>query len=287
MDTLYHYCSTATFHAIVTSKSIRLSSLSLSNDTLEGKLVADTITRLATADRLDTQSLAKLQRSISFFESISDCLGFCLSEEADLLSQWRGYAADATGISIGFSREYLMWLGSQPHSGFASHFTVKKVHYGNKEHEIQISPTYREVKKLIASGALRSCGINPMAQEVSTDEIEQTRVPGLNSDLSIDKKLLALLPVLFLLKSSAFREEKEWRLFTYLIRGGQDDCEYHPLPDRLVPHRTVTLSELDRRPIVEVVLAPKHLTPVKVVEDCLNQLGFGNVSVRRSAASYR
>lgn len=31
----------------------------------------------------------------------------CFSEDGDLLSQWRGYAADGTGIAIGFKKEYL------------------------------------------------------------------------------------------------------------------------------------------------------------------------------------
>lgn len=36
---LHHYCSTETFMAIVASKSIRLSALSMSNDSEEGRLV--------------------------------------------------------------------------------------------------------------------------------------------------------------------------------------------------------------------------------------------------------
>ena len=39
--TLYHYCSNATFTSIIESKSIRLSLLTLSNDTKEGQHVRD------------------------------------------------------------------------------------------------------------------------------------------------------------------------------------------------------------------------------------------------------
>jgi hypothetical protein len=33
-------------------------------------------------------------------------VGFCLSEEGDLLSQWRGYADDGCGVAIGFESSF-------------------------------------------------------------------------------------------------------------------------------------------------------------------------------------
>ncbi len=47
MSILYHYCSTDTFFNIVKNRSLWLSSLAQSNDYMEGKLVAQAITRLA------------------------------------------------------------------------------------------------------------------------------------------------------------------------------------------------------------------------------------------------
>lgn len=60
MDILYHYCSTPSFHAIVHSHELWLSSLSLSNDTMEGKLVTSTIIRLAERDSLDHENIELL-----------------------------------------------------------------------------------------------------------------------------------------------------------------------------------------------------------------------------------
>lgn len=51
MDVLYHYCSTDTFHAIVSKSCVRLSALSLSNDTLEGKMVSEVTCRLSSDQR--------------------------------------------------------------------------------------------------------------------------------------------------------------------------------------------------------------------------------------------
>ncbi|WP_454913808.1 hypothetical protein [Stutzerimonas chloritidismutans] len=52
LETLYHYCSTGTFAAILQTQSIWLSSLTLSNDSMEGQLVKETIIRLAKEDNL-------------------------------------------------------------------------------------------------------------------------------------------------------------------------------------------------------------------------------------------
>ena len=55
MTTLCHYCSNNAFHSIMASHSIWLSSLSLSNDTMEGKLVARTFAQRAKDEGLDDQ----------------------------------------------------------------------------------------------------------------------------------------------------------------------------------------------------------------------------------------
>jgi hypothetical protein len=86
---------------------------------MEGKLVAEIIDQLAKRDGLDELAIKELQDLIGFIETQFDGLGFCLSEEGDLLSQWRGYAADATGFSIGFSKDSLMYLNRQKLPGFS------------------------------------------------------------------------------------------------------------------------------------------------------------------------
>ena len=63
---------------------------------------------------------------------------------------------------------------------------------------------------------------------------------------------------LFFLKSSAFREEREWRVLSYLTTDGEDDCLHRVVDNRIVPYLKVELVELERSPIVEVILGPKH-----------------------------
>jgi len=109
LDVLYHYCSTESFLKIVLSRELWLSALSLSNDRMEGKLVAAALKRLARKDGLPDRDIAELKKNVRLLENWIEGLGFCFSLERDLLSQWRGYSADGTGVSIGFSKASLLF----------------------------------------------------------------------------------------------------------------------------------------------------------------------------------
>ena len=89
------------------------------------------------------------------------------------------------------------------------------------------------------------------------------------------------------MKSHAFREEREWRLLSLLATDGEDACSHRFVNNRIVPYLKVELVELERSPIVEVILGPKHGTPPKIVESFLKMNHHGLVKVRRSEASYR
>jgi len=104
-DTFYHYCSNEAFCSIINNKSIRLSSLSLSNDKTEGKLASKIFKDLAAEESIKIDDLLGY---IKLVEENSHALGFCLSAEDDLLSQWRLYADNASGVAIGFSKEGLI-----------------------------------------------------------------------------------------------------------------------------------------------------------------------------------
>lgn len=58
---------------------------------------------------------------------------FCLSEEADLLSQWRGYADDGRGVCIGFKKEALeLYLKTKVEN---NSITLNKVLYSDDDLE--------------------------------------------------------------------------------------------------------------------------------------------------------
>ncbi|MHB9074403.1 MAG: DUF2971 domain-containing protein [Desulfobaccales bacterium] len=287
MTILYHYCSNDAFHSIIENRRIWLSSLSLSNDSMEGKLVAEILARIAKADGLDQAAMHRLQESVSGLEQVIDGLGYCLSENGDLLSQWRGYAADATGVSIGFSKDYLEQCAEASRASEKSGFTLQRVEYDLEIQESLIKPTYIKIKELINEGAFKLPGKRSLLDARSDDEVKRdnNKIKDAFSRLSIT--LLSLFAKLFLLKTSAFREEREWRLISYFVKTGDDTCSFRALNERIVPFREFELLESESGSIVEVILGPKNTTPNYVIESFLKQSGFANVNILRSEATYR
>jgi hypothetical protein len=268
MTILYHYCPNNAFHSIIENRRIWLSSLSLSNDSMEGKLVAEILAPIAKADKLDQNTIDRLHESVSLLEQVVDGLGFCLSEEGDLLSQWRGYAGDATGVSIGFSKDYLEHLAetSRPvQDSEKSGFTLERVEYDPEIQGNLLKPTYVEIKKLINEGAFKFPSRRGILDVRSDDEIKKDNEKIKRAFSNLSMRVLMLFGKLFLLKTTAFREEKEWRLISYLVKTGNDRCSFRALNDRIVPFREFDLLQSESGSIAEVILGPKNTTPNYVI----------------------
>jgi hypothetical protein len=113
-DILYHYCSAASFQAIVESKRIRFSDINMLNDAEEMRWgyhifekAAGELLRLAASNPqlkyLDKAFLDKIDEIISPMQFFVHPFVASFSKEPDMLSQWRAYAEDACGFAIGFS----------------------------------------------------------------------------------------------------------------------------------------------------------------------------------------
>lgn len=284
---LYHYCSATTAASILTRKSIWLSSLTLSNDSLEGRLVRETLVRLSNKDGLNATYRERLEESLSFAERTFEGLGFCLSEEGDLLSQWRGYADDARGVAIGFSQQYLAKLAEASRGKDQPGFSLYQVEYDKQRQESALEPTYRELRRLIDAGAFRRRGSWSLLDLRTPEQVaeDDKMTQGLFNSLLI--KLVELFPKLYELKSEGFREEREWRLVAMLVGSVTESCSFRGVSNRIVPYREYGLLELGLPPIREIVIGPKHATPVHVLRLMLQQSGFADVQIRSSAVSYR
>jgi hypothetical protein len=122
--------------------------------------------------------IQKLQEFIGGVESIFDGLGFCLSATGDLLSQWRGYANNASGISIGFSKKYLEELSKELGNKGPDFtikepgFTLQQVKYDLKAQKEMIRPTYEKIKELIDEGAFKYPRPSTILDTKTDEEIE-------------------------------------------------------------------------------------------------------------------
>jgi len=121
------------------------------------------------------------------------------------LSQWRGYADDATGVSVGFSKDYLEQFAETSRGREKSGFSLHRVEYDPAIQEELIKPTYIEIKKLIDKGAFKFPVSNTILDVRSDEEIERDNKKFKNAFTNLSMKVLFLLGKLFLLKTSAFR----------------------------------------------------------------------------------
>lgn len=254
---------------------------------MEGKLLSHVVARLANADGLDPNTTIQIQELFTRMETLVDGLGFCLSEEGDLLSQWRGYAGDAAGVAIGFDKTYLDWLIESNRQEKRFGLKLNQVVYEETQQNLLVMPTYAEIKQAVESGALRTPGRRSLLDLRSNEEIEKEDEAIRLSHMDVSAKALSLFGHIYLLKSAAFAEEREWRLVSYFVKVADDLCSFRAANAQLVPYRSFELRELQRRPVTTVVLGPKHLTPVHAVQSLMQQAGFGNVQVVKSSATYR
>ncbi len=289
-DCLYHYCSNDAFVSIVRNCSMRLSALSLSNDTEEGRLIRATVMRLAERDKLNSTARNTIQSLLVFIESSREGLGFCLSEEKDLLSQWRGYAANASGVAIGFNRAYLeKYAEDSLKRSVPESFDLLKVKYEVSEHEAAIHPTYEELRKMAESPDLdlSKSRLAILGDRLPTeDEMDEEMNPFQKAIQTLFDKLWELAPLLHQLKSQAFREEKEWRLVSPYGWGIDRSLEFFARGEAIVPYRDLPISENGIKPILRVVIGPRNVTPPNIIKSFLAK-NFGQVEINRSKASYR
>lgn len=113
---VYHYCSIPTFMEIIKNSTLRMTNIVKSNDFSEITFCIDEFT---SAFHQAFIQLKRIHTDPAFFEFaanvdidkiVQSSIGnvsltyyvTCFSMACDLLSQWRGYADDGQGVSIGF-----------------------------------------------------------------------------------------------------------------------------------------------------------------------------------------
>lgn len=281
-NTLFHYCRTDIFHSIVSGSSIWLSSLTQSNDFLEGKLLSRLLDDICSNMTLSENMKEALSISFKDIEESLDALGICLSTSGDVLSQWRAYAADGTGVSIGFNRDFL----------------EERIKRGDLRSNLPGMPS-AVLKPVIYELKSQLEHLEPMIQELRAmiDDFSAKNRPPFESILlwgdearqHVYDTMSAISQVVFLLKGYAFREEKEWRLFIPRVNWYRlDKLQYRSMVDQIIPYLRVDLNaQKGQKVINEVILGPKHRSPKEVVEAFLTQCGFIGAKVSVSTASYR
>lgn len=267
---IHHYCSTSVFLSLIKDKEVWLTSLSQSNDLLEGTWMLRHW--LEKFDQRDAKQRLKRRGAQIAVERVlrhNVSLGVCFSEESDLLSQWRGYAQDGSGFSVTFDRAKLESFVARYEGG--SPLVLSKIAYGYKDPE-----RTNEVLKLL-NGAFGADaekyqegkeGFGTISLNLTPDKHRQQKEAGES---------------LFTVKNDAFAEEKEWRLFAFDSLESIKAVEFRESRSALSPFLRVKIP-VDV--ICGVTIGPTNRTPISMVEAALKAHEI-NGWVKPSKASYR
>lgn len=304
---VYHYCSLAVFEKIITRKAIRLSDISKSNDSMEISWIARYIVDIFDKEFQKEAEKTKYFRMWCEKEDFFDLLkrytneffaedhGWysffvsCFSKDGDLLSQWRGYADDAKGVSIGFDSEILKKIGEpMPNDPISSpSLFFQEVIYSQNQQKEYIK---KKAKQLIND--LKHIAKN-------CDDLSESNIKG-SILRSYNLCFLSLFQLSIFMKNPFFREEKEFRLCRcamldykskqsdIYIRDGLrlSDFGFAYRKDDIVPYIDLLFGNCSYSLVKEVILGPRCNIRENDIKTFLMQNGI-SCDVKKSVGTYR
>ncbi|MEM9367509.1 MAG: DUF2971 domain-containing protein, partial [Planctomycetota bacterium] len=138
----------------------------------------------------------------------------CLSKSPRILSQWRGYAADATGLAIGIN----------PHVFATTDCELRECVYTEAEHA-------QVIKKLASQ-------YGDYVQELIDEKESDRFFAGINED----ERFFLLTCELLRLKHSAFEQEREVRVIKRI--NSPSDWSYRVRDGLAIPYLNLDLAAL-------------------------------------------
>ncbi|HEY9133667.1 MAG TPA: DUF2971 domain-containing protein [Dyella sp.] len=284
---LYHYCDAAAFESMIRTNTLWMSPFRHSNDSDEGIRAQKMLIELASKLGLKSDSLESFRGELDAISKLYDCYGLCLSKHGDLLSQWRGYAADGAGFSIGFRQSDLQSL--QPYgppnvqAGFVRGPVLHEVMYQEEDQLRVLTPWFQSMEEHIKRAHI------PYTERMN-HLVENTSLPDyVWAHLRLHDTLTDTWDRLYTVKSAAFSEEAEWRLVMTAFHFGAVPFKYRSSRGMVVPYIEYILPDrsLPQQTISHVYLGPKNRTPPYVVRMLLNQYDLEDITVKQSVATYR
>jgi len=229
-STLYHYTGIGSLLGIVDSGVLWASHIYYLNDSAEilfaCQLLRDLVKeRTPGAPRDQADFLGEFHSWLETFTNTAYHLFvFSLTEEGNLLSQWRSYTPHGKGIAIGFAVQFLM----------------KKV----REHDLRIARCLYETdeQRTLMNDLLERMLIS-FAREKSTIDTSR-RHPTQKYFPFMEKFRGDILQVFALIKNPAFREEREWRIISkYFAKYTVPEVKFREGACMLVPYMEILIAD--------------------------------------------
>ena len=300
---VYHYCSLDVFTKIISGKSIRLSDITKSNDSMEILWITKYIEEIFDEEfQKETEKTKYFKEdypkdvftelrehySKEFFDEEQKLYSYfvcCFSEKGDLLSQWRGYADDGNGIAIGFDGDILKQIGKPSANDPISTdiFNFNKIEYSEYSQKTQI--------RKIASDLITE--LKEVAKSKPSD-IKQNSMKAYNTCF------LKLFNLSIFMKNPFFKEEQEWRICHWTeitpknktsgihINDGVtlSDIGYHQRRDDMIPHIDLSFEKSSKSMIKEIIIGPKCKVRENDIKTFLISNGI-DCQISKSKGTYR
>jgi len=261
---IYHYCNATAFKGIISTKEVWLTDITKLNDITEYEsgfdLILDVLQEKGLAEKPDFLNI----QTDKLNENFQILIG-CFSSEGDAGSQWRLYADDSKGLSIGFDENEIDQfnlfnrVAANGHQPIISHVKLCKVHYIKDEFV----------------GKVRSF-IDRMEQSVSPIKDQLTA--------------LALRRFAVLYKDQYFKDEREIRAVVEIEpcrdEGYAIDIRVNAYKEEARFHKLLT-SYQNLSAIKEVIIGPNCSYSPEDVRGMLTEQGIEKVEIRYSSGRGR
>lgn len=254
-DIIYHYTSNDVLLKILSGKALRMSARHHLNDRMEGEQF------FALLEKHKSQPSGEILDSVRHQLEPFEFFVTCFSSHPDLLSQWRGYAVNGAGVSIGFKKKSITSAIKGSHE-----VLLYAVAYAGHINDLP-------AERLQLIDAIFS----------------SSGTPGQEAVQSFAKERWAIKP-------SGFSEEQESRLIVTIdarSQGMQPKTQglkigYYATTTEVREFCDFRFGDFEGVDFIEsITLGPNNRTNEDALKRHLAELGFGGVQVKRSAISYR
>lgn len=270
-EELFHYSDFNGLIGIIKNKQIWMGDIFFLNDEKEYQLGLELLKK-----QLEIQKGIHISSPFGIFLNSLDSielylrerppLSFSLTEESDLLSQWRGYTKNGIGVSIGFRSVSLK-----------NKFQILPCLYSPEEQDAY-------VKHLFELALSKFNSTTEMGKYDKRNCQDPTRIPYWDAINEAGNDLVSWLNVACsIIKDPSFKEEKEWRIVNF----DRSNLDFIAKESYLKPIKKVDIEPRDIVTSIKIGPNPNKVFCKNSICALLNACSLDSLPVALSEIPYR
>lgn len=289
MKTLYHYTSLSGMLGILRSQCIWATHASYLNDASEFFHGLGFAKQVASGIFMEDDYLAAFGWAVRHgLEAVSanDLYVASFSEQADLLSQWRGYCPVGAGLCLGFDLDHLRDFCQT--RGYRLEQCIYEHSQQTQHVKALVSQCFeRFPKPPLTRSDYETFDAKGQVEAEYNYSIRTSEGPDKpQADAAVSWLCAQISELAPLFKNEGFYEESEWRI---IARGPREPVHFRPSSSYLAPYVELkVLSDTAVSALREVIVGPnpnqrRCESSIKIL---LDSCGLGGVEVRMSSLPF-